>query len=183
VVFSQRAALAGEGCRKRLFQELKVGDIVCGTVTNVTQFGVFVDLGGVEGLVHVSELSWGRVGHPHEVLQIGQKINAQILQISEETERVALSYKRLFHNPWSDLLDYYQPGDLAPATITIIMHFGAFARLKEGIEGLIHISSMNFASDAVAIKDILNAGQMVTVKILHIDINRKRLGLSLVDYE
>ncbi len=183
LILSERAALAGEGCRKRIFRELSIGDVVEGTVTNVTEFGVFIDLGGVEGLIHVSELSWGRVRHPHDVLSVGQQVKAKVLQISEENERVALSYKQLFHNPWADILEYYQPGETTQATITSITHFGAFARIKEGIEGLIHVSSLKTDVQRKDLDEMLYAGQEVVVEILHIDVNRRRLGLGLLENE
>ena len=146
IVLSERAALAGEGCRKALFQTLKTGSIANGTVTNVTEFGVFIDLGGVEGLIHVSELSWGRVQHPSEVLNVGQSIKVLVLQVSEENARIALSLKRLYRNPWENLAETFQNGDIVDATITAITRFGVFARLNEGIEGLIHISSISGVS-------------------------------------
>lgn len=183
VVFSERAALAGEGRRKQLFRVLKQGEVVGGIVTNVTEFGVFVDLGGVEGLIHVSELSWGRVQHPGEVLKIGDKIQTQVLQISEENSRVALSLKRLQSNPWETLIKRYKPGDVVAAKITTIMRFGAFARLDEGVEGLIHISSINFPAGVRDIDRLLSPGQSVKVRILHIDAERRRLGLGLVTLE
>jgi small subunit ribosomal protein S1 len=183
VVLSERAALAGEGKRKLLFMTLKPGEIVKGTVTNVTEFGVFIDLGGVEGLIHVSELSWGRVQNPSEILKINQIISAQVLQVSEENSRVALSYKRLQPNPWEVLATTYKMNDVVPATVTSIMKFGVFARLKEGIEGLIHISSIDPAIDQAALSSMFFAGQNLTVKILHIDIDRRRLGLGLVSTE
>lgn len=142
IVLSERAALAGEGRRRELFNSLKSGEIVYGTVTNVTDFGVFVDLGGLEGLIHVSELSWGRVQHPTDILRIGDSVRALVLMVSEENGRVALSLKRLCPNPWDILMQNYQPGDIVEASITAIMRFGAFARLKEGVEGLIHISTI-----------------------------------------
>lgn len=183
VVLSERAALAGEGKRKLLFNTLKAGEVVKGTVTNVTEFGVFIDLGGVEGLIHVSELSWGRVQDPSEILKVNQIISAQVLQVSEENSRVALSYKRLQPNPWEVLANTYEINDIVPATITSIMKFGVFARLKEGVEGLIHISSIDSGSDQVALTGLFFPGQNVTVKILHIDIDRRRLGLGLVSTE
>jgi small subunit ribosomal protein S1 len=183
VVLSERAALAGEGRRKQLFQSLKSNHIVQGVVTNVTDFGAFVDLGGVEGLIHVSELSWGRVQHPREILQVGQKVQALVLQVSEENSRVALSLKRLFPNPWETLAKRYKPGDVLAATITDILRFGAFARLEEGVEGLIHISSISLPLDQKNLEDILHPGQMVQVRILHIDVDRRRLGLGLVNFE
>ena len=183
VVLSERAALAGEGRRKQLFQSLKSNHIVQGVVTNVTDFGAFVDLGGVEGLIHVSELSWGRVQHPREILQVGQKVQALVLQVSEESSRVALSLKRLFPNPWETLAKRYKPGDVIAATITDILRFGAFARLDEGVEGLIHISSISLPPDQKDLENILHPGQMVQVRILHIDVDRRRLGLGLVNFE
>ena len=183
IVLSERAALAGEGRRKVLFQQLRPGEMVSGTVTNVTEFGVFVDLGGVEGLIHVSELSWGRVQHPADVLQIGQTIQTQVLSITEESSRVALSLKRLYANPWETLIKRYKPGDVVPASITTIMRFGAFAKLEEGVEGLIHISSINLPVGVKDLENILHTGQNVQVRILHIEVERRRLGLGLVTVE
>lgn len=183
VVLSERAALAGEGRRKALFTILQEGNLVTGTVTNVTDFGVFVDLGGVEGLIHVSELSWGRVQHPSEVVKVGQCVQVMVLQVSEETSRIALSLKRLQVNPWDTLVEAHQPGDIVNARITSIMKFGAFARLDEGVEGLIHISSVPFPSGRRDINAFFHEGQSVQVKILHIDAERRRLGLGLVQIE
>lgn len=182
IVLSERAALAGEGRRKQLFRTLKPNEVVTGTVTNVTDFGVFVDLGGVEGLIHVSELSWGRVQCPSEVLRVGQEVSAIVLQISEENARVALSLKRLYPNPWEKLLECYKPGDVVPATVTSIMRFGAFARLDEGVEGLIHISSISLP-EGVDLEHFLEPGQYIRVRILHIEAERRRLGLGLVSIE
>ncbi len=183
IVLSERAALAGEGRRKQLFRALKNGEVVSGAVTNVTDFGAFVDLGGVEGLIHVSELSWGRVQHPCEVLHIGQTVQTLVLQVSEENSRVALSLKRLQSNPWEILVKRYKPGDVVQATVTTIMRYGAFARLEEGVEGLIHISSVSLPHGIRELDKALAAGQSVQVRILHIDAERRRLGLGLVTLE
>ncbi len=183
IVFSERAALAGVGKRKQLFKALRSGILVVGIVTNVTDFGVFVDLGGVEGLIHVSELSWGRVQHPQEVLQIGQEVRALVLQVNEENSRVALSVKRLISNPWETLANRYKPGDVIMAKITDIIKYGAFAKLEDGIEGLIHISSLTLPGEDCSIAEILQPGQVVHVRILHIDVERRRLGLGLVTVE
>ena len=183
IVLSERAALAGEGRRKQLFLALKNGDVVSGTVTNVTEFGAFVDLGGVEGLVHVSELSWGRVQHPCEVLGIGQTVQTLVLQVSEENARVALSLKRLHSNPWEILVKKYNPGDIVPATVTTIVRYGAFARLDEGVEGLIHISSIALPQGVRELEKLIEPGQPIQVRILHIDTERRRLGLGLVTVE
>jgi small subunit ribosomal protein S1 len=181
VVFSERAAQAGEGCRRELFRSLQPGKVISGKVTNVTDFGVFIDLGGVEGLVHVSELSWGRVSHPGEILKVGQNVQTVVLQVSEENSRVALSLKRLSKNPWDEVFKRYRPGDVVEAEITSIVRFGVFARMEEGIEGLIHISSIELPEQKANISSFLSPGQKVQVKILHIDIERRRLGLDLVN--
>jgi small subunit ribosomal protein S1 len=182
IVLSERAAQAGKGKRKMLFESLGPGSIASGVVTNVTDFGAFIDLGGVEGLIHVSELSWGRVQHPSEVVRVGQKIETLVLQVCEQNSRVALSLKRLHTNPWYSLLDHYQPGDETTALITSITRFGAFARLPEGVEGLIHISSIELPDPEMSIDAVIQPGQTVAVKILHIDSERRRLGLGLVDF-
>lgn len=182
IVFSERAALAGCGQRKHLLNCLKAGDVVKGVVTNVTKFGVFVDLGGLEGLIHVSELSWGRVQHPSDILNVGDEIQSVVLQVTEDKGRIALSYKRLEENPWDVLGQKLSPGDLIPAVITSIVKYGAFARLEEGIEGLIHISSMNFPNGCTRIDDFLFEGQEVIVSVLHIDQKKRRLGLKLESY-
>jgi small subunit ribosomal protein S1 len=183
IVLSERAALAGQGRRRQLFNTLKPGEIVHGSVTNVTDFGVFVDLGGLEGLIHVSELSWGRVSHPSCVLQVDQPVDALVLTISEENGRVALSLKRLEENPWDVLINNYQTGDVVSANITAIMRFGAFAKLKEGVEGLIHVSTIHMPPGRKDLESYLSVGQPVQVRILHIEVERRRLGLGLVSIE
>jgi len=183
VVLSERAALAGEGRRKYLFESLKAGDVVSGIVTNITDFGAFIDLGGVEGLVHVSEISWGRVRHPEDILKIGQPVSAMVLQVSEENVRVALSLKRLCPNPWEKLPEKYKIGDEVPATVTVIKRFGVFARLEDGVEGLIHISSLNLEGEQHDLNSMFHSGQALRVRIFHIDSGRRRLGLGLVEME
>lgn len=180
IVFSERAAQAGQGKRKELFETLKPGVIVCGIITNVTEFGAFVDLGGVEGLIHVSEISWGRVEKPTDLLKIGTKVKVMVLQVNPETSRIALSIKRLAANPWEEMEDRYQAGDIVTATVTSIMKFGVFARLTEGVEGLIHISCMENELHGKNLHDLFEPGQTLQVKIIHIDAVRRRLGLGLV---
>jgi small subunit ribosomal protein S1 len=178
VVFSERAALAQAGRRNQLLEELKVDTCVKGVVTNITDFGVFVDLGGVEGLIHVSEISWGRVNHPTEIVHVGQQVNAYILQIDRDRSRIALSLKRLCDNPWETVEERYYPGQLVDATVTSVVPFGAFARLEEGLDGLIHITEMGLIEGQTPV-DFLHEGQRVKAKILHIDPLKQRLGLSL----
>jgi len=179
VVFSERAALAKEGQRKKLLNSLKEGDVIDGIVTNVTAFGAFVDLGGLEGLIHISELSWGRVTHPSEVLSVGDEIQTMVLQVAEEEGKIALSLKRLQENPWELLDATRSPGDLLEATISCIVKYGAFAKIDGGVEGLIHISSMDLPEDCKHIDDFLYEGQCVLVKIISIDADKRRLGLQL----
>ncbi len=177
VVFSERAARAGAGRRAHLFSHLHPGEIVSGEVTNITDFGVFIDLGGVEGLIHISELSWGRVIHPEHIVQLGQRVNVQVIDILPERCRIALSLKRLQPNPWETVHLRYSINDIVQATITTVASYGVFARLEEGLEGLVHISQMppNAPPPREAYKD----GQKVNVRILHIDSAHQRLSLSL----
>jgi len=182
IVFSERAALAGEGQRRYLLNHLKRDDVVTGVVTNVTDFGVFVDLGGLEGLIHVSELSWGRVQHPSDILKVNDEVDVLVLEVSEDEGRIALSLKRLEENPWDILSHELSPGDHVEAIISSIVKYGAFAKLEEGVEGLIHISSMNFPNGCTRIDDFLYEGQTVNVCVIHIDPQKRRLGLRLVSY-
>jgi small subunit ribosomal protein S1 len=183
VVFSERAALAGTGQRKALLHNLAEGDIVSGFVTNVTAFGVFVDLGGLEGLIHLSELSWGRVEHPSQILKVGEEVKTMVIQIMEEKGRIALSLKQLMKNPWEKLIKSLSPGDVIDAVISSIVKYGAFARLDEGVEGLIHISMMNFPGDSTRIDDFLYEGQPVKVGVISIDSQTRRLSLRLESFE
>jgi small subunit ribosomal protein S1 len=178
VVFSERAALAEPGKRMDLFNTLKPGQTIKGTVTNITDFGVFIDLGGVEGLIHISELSWGRVSHPSQIVELGQDIDAQVLEISPERCRVALSLKRLLTNPWEKADTDFAVGQIVQAVITSIVSYGAFARLDAGVEGLIHASEMPL-DGGKTVRDIVHENQGVRVRILHVDAAHQRMGLSL----
>ncbi len=178
IVFSERAAQAEPGKRSQLFHSLHSGECVTGNVTNITDFGVFVDLGGVEGLIHISELSWGRVIHPSQIVKMGQSVQVQVLDLSPERCRVALSLKRLSPNPWTRIGSDLSVGDVVPAVITSVLSYGAFARLELGVEGLIHASEMPLA-DGQAVKEFIEEGQHVNVRILHVDPSRQRMGLSM----
>ncbi|MDX9991902.1 MAG: S1 RNA-binding domain-containing protein [Anaerolineales bacterium] len=178
IVFSERAARADAGTRTQIFTNLQIGQIVSGEVTNVTDFGVFIDLGGVEGLIHISELSWGRVIHPSHILELGQRTQVQVLDILPERCRIALSLKRLQANPWESASQRFAVNDIVPATITSVVSFGAFARLEEGLEGLVHASEMDLPEGAL-IRNSFQAGQTIQVRILHIEPANQRLGLSM----
>ena len=178
VVFSERAALSEPGRRLKLFQSLQVGAPVKGIVTNITDFGVFVDLGGAEGLIHISELSWGRVSHPNDIVKLGQEIDVKVLDLSAERCRVALSLKRMTQNPWERASTDFAEGRVLPVQITSVLSYGAFARLKAGVEGLIHATEMPLEAGQTP-RDILMEGQHVQVRVLHVDPAHQRIGLSL----
>jgi small subunit ribosomal protein S1 len=178
VVFSERAALTQPGKRNELFHTLQIGAQVTGKVTNITDFGVFVDLGGVEGLIHISELSWGRVLHPNQIVKLGEEIKVQVLEISVERSRVALSLKRLIQNPWEHAGTTFAVGNIIPAVITTVLSYGAFARLDAGVEGLIHASEMPLEENHTP-RDLLAEGQKVRVRVLQVDPTHQRLGFSM----
>lgn len=178
VVFSERAALAESGSRNQLLQHLRTGICISGAVTNITDFGVFVDLGGVEGLIHVSEISWGRVRHPSDVVSYGEKLDVYVINVDQERSRVALSLKRLRPNPWETAEERYFPGLITEAVITSIVPFGAFARLEEGLDGLIHVSEIYQDSENASLDEMFYEGQKVQVRVLHVDATNQRLGLS-----
>ena len=178
LVFSERAARAEAGKRPVLFSTIQTGQHLTGEVTNVTEFGVFVDLGGVEGLIHISELSWGRVSHPNQICKIGQRVEVLVMEVAPERCRIALSLKRLKPNPWETAQERYSVGAVFPAVVTALVPFGVFARLEEGLEGLIHASEIPLPANG-AIKDVLSPGQSVQVRILQVEASRQRLGLSM----
>lgn len=179
VVFSERAAQTEPGKRAELFHSLNAGQNVQGTVTNITDFGVFVDLGGVEGLIHISELSWGRVNHPSHFVKLGEPIEVQVLDLAPERCRVALSLKRLLPNPWNNAATGFPIGSIHIATITTVLSYGVFARLDQfGVEGLVHASEIPH-DDGIPLKEILSEGQSIQVRVLHLDPSHHRLGFSL----
>ncbi len=178
VIFSERAARSEPGRRAELLRALQPGQQVRGVVTNVTDFGVFVDLGGVEGLIHISELSWGRVHHPSQIVQMGATIDVQVLELEPERCRVTLSLKRSKVNPWEHAVSDFPIGQVLTAAITGVLSFGAFACLGAGVEGLIHVSEIPQA-DEKSLKDVLVEGQNVQVRVLHVDALHHRMGLSM----
>ncbi len=178
IVFSERAAQASTGRRNQLLLELKPGECVSGVVTNITEFGVFVDLGGVEGLIHVSELSWGRVRYPGDIVKIGDRVTAYVIHVDRDRTRIALSLKRMCSNPWQTAEQRYHAGQIVEAVITGLATYGAFARLEEGVDGLIHVSEMGL-EPGMEMEAYYSEGQTVQARIIHIDAARQRLGLSL----
>ena len=167
-----------DAARTKFFESVNVGDVVNGEVKSVTDYGVFVDLGGVDGLVRRADLSWTRIKHPSDVLNVGDKVEVTIKDIDDETKKVSLIYKKESDNPWAIFKANYEVGTVCKATIVSITTFGAFAQIINGIDGLIHISQIaNQRVDNVA--DILEVGQEVDVKITEIDFDKKRISLSM----
>lgn len=180
LILSERAAMRDvrRSRKGELLGTLKEGDVVTGSVTTITDFGVFVSLGDVDGLIHSSELSWNKVGHPKDVLNVGDQVEAQVLSVDRQRERVALSLKRLQAEPWTTVEERYKVGQLVNATITKLAQFGAFARLDDNIEGLIHISEL--ANRRINHpREVVKEGQTLTLRVIRIDPARRRLGLSL----
>jgi len=178
LVFSERAALSDFRSPAVVLNSLEPGDVLRGTVTNLTSFGAFVDLGGVEGLIHVSEMSWDRVRHPGDVLRPGQEVEVYVLGVNPDEGRIALSLKRLRPNPWTEVESRYYVGQLVDGEVTNVVSFGAFVRLEEGLEGLIHISELAEGS-FLHPRNVVREGDTVRVRVLSIDGANQRLGLSL----
>ncbi len=178
LILSERAAQANPGQRDEVLYSLEPGATVTGTVTNLCDFGAFVDLGGVEGLIHISELSWGRVGHPRDVLNSGQTVKVYIMNVDADEGRIALSLKRLQPDPWESVENRYQVGEVVEGTVTNVVDFGAFACIEEGLEGLIHISELA-EGQFLHPRNVVQEGETVRARILNIDGPNRRLGLSL----
>jgi small subunit ribosomal protein S1 len=165
--------------KEELLASLQEGEVRHGRVSSLSNFGVFVDLGGADGLIHLSELSWGRVSHPRELLQVGDEVDVYILNVDREKRRIGLSLKRLQPDPWSQIEGKYSEGQLVEGTITKLTEFGAFAQLKgEGVEGLIHVSELS-NDRLVHSKEVVNEGDTLTLRIVHLDPRRRRMALSL----
>lgn len=177
-VLSERAAHVDDGESLDVLQELSPGDVCQGQVTNLCSFGAFVDLGGFEGLVHISELSWGRVGHPSDVLELGERVDVYVLNVEPERERVGLSIKRLQPNPWESVGERYQVGEIVNGTVTHVVDFGAFVQVEQGLEGLVHVSELGSGKPCDPF-EVLQAGDDVSVEVLTIDGGRRRMGLRL----
>lgn len=180
LILSERQAVQERrGLRKeQLINELKEGEVRHGRVSSLCDFGAFVDLGGADGLVHLSELAWRQVSHPREVLQVGQEVDVYVLNVDREKKKIALSLRRLQPEPWTTIADRYSPGDVVQGTITKLATFGAFARVEDGIEGLIHISELG-EGHIVHPRNVVKEGDRVTLRVLRVEPERRRLALSL----
>lgn len=180
LILSERAAEQERRSheRDRLLAELQEGQVRLGRVSSICDFGVFVDLGGADGLVHLTELSWAPVSHPSDIVQVGDQVEVLVLGVDREKKKIALSLKRLRAEPWADVPKRYYPGQIVQARVTKLATFGAFAEVEPGVEGLIHISEL--ADERIQHpKSVVSEGEVVPVKILRIEPERRRLGLSL----
>jgi small subunit ribosomal protein S1 len=185
IVLSRRAALEAErkDLREKTLELLEKDAILEGIVRNITDYGLFIDLGGIDGLVHITDMSWGKIGHPSEIYQIGDKITIKILSFDRERERVSLGIKQLTPDPWSGAQDKYPVGTSITGRIERLKEYGAFVEVEEGMEGLIHVSEMSWTRKTKHPSQILSVGNIVEAKVLSIDIAKKRISLSIKQLE
>src|SRR5215216_5011000 len=180
LILSERQAMQEkrDEMKEKLIEELREGEVRQGRVSSICDFGAFVDIGGADGLVHLSELSWSRVRHPAEVLKVGQEVDVYVLGINAQEKKIALSIKRTQAEPWSRVAAKYEVGQLVRGVVTQLANFGAFARIEDGIEGLIHVSEL--VDDRVSHpKQVVSEGDDLLLRIIRIDPQRRRMGLSL----
>lgn len=181
VVVSHKALIEAEleAQRKEIISHLEKGQILEGTVKNITTYGVFVDLGGVDGLIHITDLSWGRVSDPHEVVELDQKINVVILDFDQEKKRIALGLKQLTPHPWDSLDQNLKVGDHVKGKVVVMADYGAFIEIQPGVEGLIHVSEMSWSQHLRSAQDFLKVGDEVEAVILTLDRDERKMSLGL----
>jgi small subunit ribosomal protein S1 len=180
VVLSRRAVLEEERreMRQAILDRLSPGDVVEGTISNIVDFGAFVDLEGIDGLIHISELSWSHVNHPSELLEIGQEVRVKVLDIDRDRQRISLGLKQTQSDPWQQVIDTYDQGEVVEGRVTKVVTFGAFVEILPGVEGLVHISELA-AHHVENPREIVSQGETVRAKIIEMDAERRRLSLSL----
>lgn len=180
LVFSQREAQREweEVRRRELLQELQEGETRTGRVSGLRDFGIFVDLGGADGLVHISELAWHRVDHPREVLKVGDEIDVYVMRVDQENERISLSRKRLLANPWDSVEERYEINQLVEGKITRLVDYGAFAEIEPGVEGLLHLSQLS-RSSVESPSEVVQVDETHLLRVVSVDSRRQRIGLSL----
>ncbi len=185
IVISRRKLIERERgeAKKRLLDTLKEGDLVTGTVKNIADFGAFVDLGGIDGLLHITDMSWGRVNHPSELVRIDQKVEVKVLNIDREKEKIALGLKQKEASPWEEIEARYPVGSRVKGSIVNLMSYGAFVRLEDGIEGLVHISEMSWTRRINHPSELVQPAQEVEVVVLDIDKNKQEISLGMKQIE
>jgi len=185
IVLSRRAILESErmALREETLKNLEEGAILEGTVKNITDYGLFIELGGIDGLVHITDMSWGRVGHPSEMHQVGDEITVKILNFDRERERVSLGIKQLVSDPWTEAEEKYPIGTKIKGRVVSLTDYGAFIEVEEGVEGLIHVSEMSWTRKVRHPSQILNVGDLVDAVVLNIDVAKKRISLGMKQVE
>ncbi len=181
IVVSRRVVLeeTRAEARAELIDGIKEGAILDGVVKNITDYGAFIDLGGVDGLLHVTDISWKRINHPAEVLSVGQNIKVQVIRFNEDTQRISLGMKQLESDPWQAVADKYQVGQVYKGKVTNITDYGAFVELEDGIEGLVHVSEMSWTRKNVHPGKIVSTSEEVEVKVLEVDADKRRISLGI----
>lgn len=165
--------------RQELMTTIEVGASLEGVIKNITDFGAFVDLGGVDGLIHITDFSWGRINHPSEIVSIGDKITVQVIDFNKETSRISLGLKQLVDNPWEAIPDKYKVGDVVQGNIVSIMNYGIFIELEKGIEGLIHISEISWTKNVQNLQDSYKVGDSIESKVLFVDAKEQKISLGI----
>lgn len=181
IVLSRREVIEAERSeqRQRFLETVKVGDRVVGTVKNITDFGAFIDLSGMDGLLHITDMSWGRVNHPSEVLHIGQELEVLILEVDRDKERVSLGLKQLSDNPWADIEKKYPIGSRVKGRVTKLLAYGAFVELEKGVEGLVHVSELSWTKRITRPSDVLSLDQDIEAVVLNISVEEQKISLGV----
>jgi small subunit ribosomal protein S1 len=185
VVVSRRSILeeAREGERNEMLSKIREGDVLEGIVKNITDYGAFIDLGSVDGLLHVTDISWSRISHPSEVLSLGQKIQVKVIKYNEETKRISLGVKQLEENPWGGIVDKFPKNSICTGHVTNVTDYGVFVEIEEGVEGLVHVSEISWTKGNAHPSKLLKPGQEVKVMILDVDIDKHRISLGIKQCE
>jgi len=181
VVVSHKALIEAdiEEQKKEIIGQLEKGQVLEGVVKNITSYGVFVDLGGVDGLVHITDLSWSRINHPNEIVELDQKLNVVILDFDENKSRIQLGLKQLSKHPWDSLGDEVKVGDKVKGKVVVIADYGAFIEVADGVEGLIHVSEMSWSTHLRSAQDFVTVGDEVEAVILTLDRETRKMSLGI----
>ena len=180
VILSRRAVVEEEenALKEKFWSEVQEGQILKGTVRRLSNFGAFIDLGGVDGLLHISEMGWSRVRRPGDVVKVGQEVEVYVLSADKESNKISLSLKKLIPNPWESAAEKYAVGNVVTGKVVRLAPFGAFVELEDGVDGLVHISQISW-SRVEKVEDALTVGQEVEAKVLDLDLENKKISLSI----
>ena len=181
VVVSHKALIEAdiEEQKKEIIGQLEKGQVLEGTVKNITSYGVFIDLGGVDGLVHITDLSWSRINHPSEILELDQQLNVVILDFDDNKSRIQLGLKQLSEHPWDALGDNIKEGEKGKGKVVVIADYGAFVEIEDGVEGLVHVSEMSWSTHLRSAQDFVNIGDEVEAVILSVDRETRKMSLGI----